>query len=95
MSKYLKSAASYYLTEGRRDGLPMPEYLKRFAKRKKQQPKWLQSWWTLKASVIIERGSRCERCKAYGEVELHRKPGVLCGKERREDVELLCPACCP
>lgn len=91
-AKYLNSATRYYLTEGRRDGLPIPSYLKHLLPKRS---KAVEAWRTLKALLIMERGYRCERCGAQRDIELWRKAGAKPGSADHADVELLCPACCP
>lgn len=59
--------------------------------------KHLQSeyWRNLKAQVVAERGSRCERCgRTLGlEAELHHLHYMTLGQERLCDVELVCRTC--
>ena len=53
-------------------------------------------WKSLKDAVMRERGVSCERCNASGsitKVHLHHLTYERLGRERMEDVQLLCERC--
>lgn len=50
-------------------------------------------WRALKAQARTQGGDRCAYCKGRDRLELHHLTYVRLGKERLEDVILLCQAC--
>ena len=51
-------------------------------------------WWRArKAAIVRYRGERCERCGSTDSLELHHRTYERLGRERPEDVELLCHRC--
>ncbi len=89
---YLQRAVHYYRTKGKANGLPMPAYLKPLLPK---TSKSVQAWRTLKASLIIERGYRCERCGSQRDIELWRKRDAPSASILPQHLELLCPLCSP
>lgn len=66
-------------------------------------PRWRQtkyseylksSHWTLfKFNIFAKRGMRCERCASTKDINLHHKTYERIGREKPEDVEVLCRMC--
>ena len=50
-------------------------------------------WKKLRAEIIAERGSQCERCKAVGPVDAHHRTYSRLFHELKWDIELLCHDC--
>jgi HNH endonuclease len=54
----------------------------------------LSPWWRARKALIVRyRGERCERCGCRYLLELHHRSYERLGRERPEDVELLCWIC--
>jgi hypothetical protein len=67
---------------------------KKGSNRYEKKAKELAHWDQLKASVLAQRGPTCERCKTpTAKPYLSRKNWKRKGRERPEDVELLCEDC--
>jgi hypothetical protein len=50
-------------------------------------------WQTLKAKMLAARAGSCRRCGHAPHLELHHRHYRTLGRERREDVELVCEKC--
>ncbi len=60
-----------------------------------QYTEYLKSpWWRARRLAVIRlRGERCERCGCRYHLQLHHRTYERVGRERPEDVELLCRWC--
>jgi hypothetical protein len=62
-------------------GLTYEEYLK-------------TTWWRARREAVLRyRGERCEQCGGDWRLQLHHRTYERLGRERPEDVELLCRYC--
>lgn len=52
-----------------------------------------KQWFEFKASVIKDRGFKCELCKSQKDLELHHLSYKRFGNEQAKDVMLLCHKC--
>ena len=50
-------------------------------------------WKALRLAVIEERGGKCERCSSASNLHVHHKTYARFGRERREDLQVLCDIC--
>jgi 5-methylcytosine-specific restriction endonuclease McrA len=54
-----------------------------------------KAWRATKARLLHERGGRCARCGRPPPLSLHHKTYERLGRERDDDLELVCTACHP
>jgi len=50
-------------------------------------------WQVTRARAIIRAGGRCERCAATQQLEAHHLTYERLGREKPEDLEILCRKC--
>lgn len=70
------------------------EWRERWRKRYKRHIGSKQ-WRTTKQRLLLERGARCQRCGREPPLSLHHKTYERFGRERDDDLELVCEACHP
>lgn len=84
-----------------------PQSKPKKAKRKKGKPRpvnrsdfasyadYLQSkWWRVRRKqAIANAGRRCQRCGIRGKLQVHHKNYERVGRERKQDLEVLCEGC--
>jgi len=70
------------------------EWRERWRKRYKRHIGSKQ-WRATKQRLLLERGGCCERCGREPPLMLHHKTYERLGRERDEDLELVCDACHP
>jgi hypothetical protein len=52
-----------------------------------------EAWNEMKEAILWSRGPMCERCNTFYGQELHHKTYRTFGRERPQDIELLCRVC--
>ena len=70
------------------------EWRERWRKRYKRHIGSKQ-WRTTKQRLLLERGAQCQRCGRGPPLTLHHKTYERFGRERDDDLELVCEECHP